>query len=72
MAIQTAKYKFLELTNETEAITRGSQVGEKSHYVIYRLIRRLSSVDMIRTGQIYTLESTVPELTAANMTQKAI
>ena len=72
MAIQASKYKFLDLVRESDAITRGSQVGEKNHHALYRLIRRLSSIDMIRTGQIYTLETPIPELTAANLTRKAL
>jgi hypothetical protein len=70
MAAQAAKYRFLELVREADAITRGSQVGEKNHHTVYRLIRRLSSIDLIRSGQIYTMDTPVPELQAANLTRK--
>ncbi len=72
MAIQTAKYKFLNLVRESDAIMRGSQVGEKNHHAVYRLIRRLSSIDMIRAGQVYTLETPIAELSSANLTRKSI
>lgn len=68
----TAKYKFLELVRDNEAILRGSQVGEKNHHTLYRTIRRLSTLDMIRSGQVYTLDTPVAEFSGSNITRKSL
>ncbi|MBW7856975.1 MAG: hypothetical protein H3C43_01420 [Leptonema sp. (in: Bacteria)] len=68
----TAKYKFLELVRDNDAILRGSQVGEKNHHTLYRTIRRLSTLDMIRSGQVYTLDTPIQEFAGSNMTRKSL
>lgn len=72
MAVSPTKYRFLELIKEGDAVTRGSQVGEKIHHAIYRTIRRLSSLDNVKAGFAFTLDTPIPELEGMNLPRKAL
>lgn len=60
-------YEFLNLFKESEAALRGSQVTEKIHHSIFKKIQSLSTITSARSGRLYNLNVSIPELKALNL-----
>ncbi len=59
---KTSPYSFLQLTKESEAALRGSQVTEKVHFAIFKKIESVSNILEIRRGNIYNSSVPISEL----------
>lgn len=63
---------FLELLKESEALARGANLTEKIHHAVYRSIKSHSSIEQIRNGHIFNLDTPIPELQAATTSRKDV
>lgn len=68
----TNRTGFLELLKESEALARGANLAEKIHHAVYKAVKGSSTIESIRNGQVFTLDTPIPELQANTTTRKDI
>jgi hypothetical protein len=61
MALQ-AKYPFLDILSESEAVARGVNLSDKITHTIYKTLRNLSTPDSASRGMLLNASIIIPEL----------